>query len=424
MSRQQHASPRLRRLARRAVALAPLAAALALPASGHAQQSPYSIGVSQAFSRDGNIFRAAKGTPDGGIDARGRRMASDTISTTSLLAGVDQPIGRQRLRADASVRYNKFQDESQLDNTSYRLGLGADWETVGRLSGTLGLIAQQSLAPYGAESAFATSSRVLERARQFDARVQYGGPAVLTVYGLFGHRSVDYSSPSTTTDLLDFDRDQIGAGLRYRVSGALTLGAEARTAKGEYPNQPDEFDRHDLSLTALWLPSGASRVNARLSATQQKYDIAVRDFSGVTGALTWSWQPTGKTRIETELLRETGQELDLLRTTDPSTQAIADTSEVANRLQVRAVYDATAKIQLDALARYTRRSLFDPTLLVPSGDDDTAFVSVGLRYLPTRTITLGCSVGHENRDANATSQLTYPYRVNTASCFAQLLLNP
>lgn len=411
MSRQQHAS------------LCPLAfaAALALSVPAHAQQSPYSIGVAQAFTHSSNIFQAPSDAARRATSSR--RLVSDNISTTSLLAGVDQPIGRQRILADAAVRYNKYQDESQLDNASYRLSLGANWETVNRLSGTLSLVALQNLVTYGAESAFATSARITERPRQFDATVQYGGPAVLAVYGLYGHRSVEYSSSdaSVNAELLDFKRDQVGAGVRYRVSGALTLGAEARTGKGEYPNRGDEFDRHDLSLTALWIPSGASRINARLTATKQDHDLA-RDISDATGSLLWSWQPTGKTRIETELRRDTGEELELLDDR-ATTTTVGDTSEVANRLQVRAIYEATAKIQLDGVVRYTRRSLIGPVLGVQvTGDDDTAFVSLGARYAVTRTISLGCSLAHENRETG--SLLSYAYRVNTASCFAQLLLNP
>lgn len=385
------------------------------PAQG---SSPYYIGASQAFSHDSNVFRARKGTTE----------TSDTISTTSLLAGIDQPFGRQRLTADAAVRYNKYQDTDRLDNTSYRLGAGLDWETINRLSGTVSLVAAQNLARYGAENAPQTTERNLERARQFGATVQYGGQSVLAIYGLFDHRAVDYSL--ALFDTLDYERNQIGAGVRYRVSGALTLGAEARTAKGEYPNAlggaGDEFDRHDLAATALWVPTGASSVSARLGATEQSHDIGARDFSGVTGSVLWDFRPTGKLRFVTDFRRDTGNETDPLRLAGVI-DAVGDNSEVSNRLQVRTFYEATAKIQMDALLRYTRRKLVD-SLTLPgvvisnAGDDATTAVSLGARYSPTRTIQLGCSVGREDRSADST--VSYDYRVNSASCFAQLLLNP
>ena len=89
-----------------------------------ATRSPYYIGASQAFTHDSNIFRVADECAE----------TADAVSTTALLAGIDQPFGRQRGFGNAHVRYNKYQDQSQLDNTSYRLAAGLDWETVERLS--------------------------------------------------------------------------------------------------------------------------------------------------------------------------------------------------------------------------------------------------------------------------------------------------
>lgn len=412
----------------------PAACLLALGAAAHAQStlpqpplaqpqaergsSPFYVGASQAFSRSSNIFRAPKGTPE----------TDDTVSTTSLLAGIDQPFGRQRVRADVAVRHNKFNDQDQLDNTGYRLGGDLDWETAGRISGNVSLAAQQNLARYGVEGTVNTTERNIERARQFGATVQYGGPSILAIYGLYDHRSIDYSLPAFNS--LEYERDQIGVGMRYRLSGALTLGAEARTGQGEYPNARgglgDEFDRNELALTALWVPTGASRLSARVAATDQEHDIEARSFSGITGALNWDYRPTGKLRFATELRRDTGQESDPLRLAGVI-DAIGDNSEVSNRLQVRAFYEATAKIQLDGLLRYTRRSLVD-TLTLPgvaissAGHDATTFVSFGARYQPTRTIELGCSIGREDRSAD--SNVSFAYRVDTASCFAQVLLNP
>ena len=449
------------RAIRRAARFTPVAALLALPVAVMAQavitpnpvgrqdlqgSSPYYIGASQAFSRDSNIFRAARDPVDRVL--LGQRLVADTISTTSLLAGIDQPIGRQRLTANASVRHNKYQDESQLDNTGYRLGLGLDWETIERLSGTLSAVAQQGLARYGIESRPNTTQRNIERARELDATVQYGGPSVLAIYGLFNHREIDYSLPQF--DSLEYKRDQAGVGVRYRVGGALTVGAEARATTGEYPRfqespagsgnfVADEFDRTDLSLTAQWVPSGASQLSARIGAARQKHDVAARDFSGATGSLRWDWQPTGKLGFITEVRRNTGQEIDPLTVAGLLNQVVGDNSFVSNRLEVRGLYAATAKIQLDALLSYTRRSLIDTTSLINNpaqlganaGSDKTTRLLLGARYQPTRTIELGCSAGREERNSNVSSSgfvtggpVSYSYRVNSARCFAQLLLQP
>ena len=101
----------------------PLIAALATLAGAAAwadEPSPWYLGVSQALTHDSNVYRV----PDG---------VGDNYSSTGLLGGFDQPIGRQRLHGSANIRYNKYQDETTLDNTSYGVAAGWDWETIEKM---------------------------------------------------------------------------------------------------------------------------------------------------------------------------------------------------------------------------------------------------------------------------------------------------
>jgi hypothetical protein len=319
-----------------------------------------------------------------------------------------------------------YSDQEQLDNTGYRLAAGLDWETIERLSGTVSLISQRHLARYGTESTVTTTERNVEDANQFDATVQYGGQSILTLYGLYGYRSIDYSL--STFDELEYKRHQFGAGVRYRVGGALLIGGEVRIGQGEYPlalgGLGDDFDRRELAFLAQWEPTGASRIRARLSATDEDHEEEARDFSGLTGGVVWDWRPTGKLRFETELRRDTGQESDPLLV-GGVVSAVGSNSEFSSRLQVRAYYQPTAKIEVDGLVRYTRRKLID-TITIPgfassnAGHDNTLALALNGRYYATRTIQLGCAVGSEDR--NADSNVSYSYRANVASCYAQILL--
>ena len=54
------------------------------PATASSDPNPYYLGVSQALTHDTNVTRSPQGP-------------SDNYSSTSLLGGFDQPIGRQRL---------------------------------------------------------------------------------------------------------------------------------------------------------------------------------------------------------------------------------------------------------------------------------------------------------------------------------------
>jgi hypothetical protein len=392
--------------------------------SAVAQVSPYYIGASQAFSHDSNIFRVADGNP----------ASSDVWSTTSLLMGIDQPIGRQRVYADADIRYNKYQDLDQLDGTGYRVGLGLDWATIERLSGRLSFNAAEGLAAYGSADTPPTTEKNTERSQEALASVRLGGTeARFNLEGTLSHRELNYSLDSW--DRYDYRRDTVGLGLIYRPSGALTLGAGARYTRGTFPRftkDPsgayiaDDYDRNDVDLTGVWEATGASRVNARISFTDESHDIAgARDFSDITGAIAWDWRPTGKLRFLTELARDSGQELNPLSSVGGTISTVGDTSQLADQIQVQAFYDATAKIQLNALARYTHRSLVDTLslgggMITSAGTDDTTALSLGVRYNPTRTIQIGCSIGTESRNADST--VSYDYSADYASCFAQLLL--
>ena len=108
-----------------------------------AQTSPWYVGASQDFTRDSNIYRLANGaaTPAG-------LSKSDLISTTSLLAGLDQPVGRQRVFGSAALRSSRFSDNKNLNNEGYALTAGLDWATANRLSGTLEANAERRLARF------------------------------------------------------------------------------------------------------------------------------------------------------------------------------------------------------------------------------------------------------------------------------------
>jgi hypothetical protein len=436
----------LRHDAQRRQRLTPIVIALlAIGVSGSAtaQVSPYYIGASQAFSHDSNIFRVADGNPE----------SSDVWSTTSLLMGIDQPIGRQRVYADANISYNKYQDLDQLDGTAYLVGLGLDWATVERLSGTLKFNASETLGNYGAADTPATTEKNTERSQDALASVRLGSAAArFNLEGTLSHRELDYSLDSW--DRYDYQRDTVGLHVIYRPKGGapeaegraplialehpapLTLGAGARHTRGTFPRfakDPsgayiaDDYERNDIDLTAIWQATGASRVNARISFTDESHDIAgARDFSDWTGAIVWDWRPTGKLHFLTELARDSGQELNPLTSGGGTITAVGDTSRLADRIQVRAFYDATAKIQLDALARYTHGSLVNTVsppggvVTTAAGNENTTALALGVRYNPTRTIQIGCSIGTESRNGDST--VSYDYSADYASCFAQIVL--
>jgi hypothetical protein len=396
-----------------------------LAATGSAAQpNPYYVGAAQGVTRESNVFRVADGLP----------KSADTLSTTSLLAGLDQPVGRQRLFADAAARYNRYRTNSQLDHTGYGLAAGLDWETVAALSGRVSYTVNQGLARYGADQGPALTARNLERSQELLARGQLGLDSLLSLQASWVRRRLDYSA--VQFNFQEFDQDSGSLGVRVRPSDLLTLGAAARRTKGRYPFavetaagvfQRDDFRRDDIDLSADWVATGQSTLKGRLSYTKESHDaLASRDISGGTGALSWAYRPTAKLSFDTELARDTGSESSFSRASQISASSVGSNSRLSDTASLRVRYEATAKIQVDMLARQVRRHLVNTFALASgaastdAGTDRLTELKLGVSYAPTRAILLACAHGREKRDAS--SSVSYPYAAHVSSCSVQLKL--
>lgn len=408
----------MKNVPRRWVCVALSSCGLAGAAGGAwAQTSPYYLGVSQAFTQESNVFRVAEGLPE----------TKDTISTTSLLAGINQPFGRQRFFLDGAARYNRYDDNDQLDHTGYALDVGLDWETVESLSGRLGYTVKENLARYGADLGPTITSQNLERSQEIVARGQYGLVSLLSIEGSVVHRQLDYSS--TAFAFQEFKQDAVRLGLLYRPSGLITLGVAGRHTKGEYPFalepapgvfQADEFTRDDVDLTALWVPTGQSTVRARISYTKEEHEtVATRDVSQSTGSLAWDYKPTAKLAFTTEVIRDTGAETAFTGLTQAGAASVGNNSLLSTTVALRVGYEVTAKVQLDLGGRYVERDLVNTQggALPATGSDRLSEVKLGLTWIPTRSLLFGCSVSHEKRSTNST--LSYAYSANVATCLGQ-----
>ena len=144
------------------------------PTSTASDPNPYYLGVSQAITHDSNVTRSPNGP-------------SDTYSSTSLLGGFDQPIGRQRLFGNASISANRYMDQDQLNNTSYNLSGGLDWQTVGDLSGNLNGGIGRFLAAPAASGLVPTTTRNVADTKNFNAVARWGGAGRLSVEGSYGY---------------------------------------------------------------------------------------------------------------------------------------------------------------------------------------------------------------------------------------------
>lgn len=412
-----------------------LTAAAAATVAGHAaaETSPYYIGLVQSLGYESNLYRIADEQPLSPDLSR-----SDTLSITSLIGGVDQRIGRQRVYGSMNLRANRFANNKTLDNESYGLDLALDWETLERLSGTLRVAADQALNQFnnlnGINGQVETQKNIANT-ELIDAKFRLGRQTKLAFEAGLGYRQRSYSAANYLGD--EFKETTGSLGVRYRPSTLLEMGASIRQAVADYPYyrrtgidtyQADTLTRQYVDLTGNWVPSGLSRLAVRVSPTRITYENnSASDFSGLTGSADWYWQASGKTQLQTTLSRDAGQSSDAVNLGIYG-PGVNDTSQVTTALRVRADHELTGKLSVYASLAYARRLLTETvvaspqlTLSTQEGNDNTTTATLGARWAVTRSGQLGCDV-HNERRGSSNLNLSTPFDGYGFSCYGQIVL--
>lgn len=393
-----------------------------------AETSPYYIGLSLSRGHESNVLQLA----DGVEPAPGFERADDVTATT-LLAGFDQRISRQRIYGSLSLRSYRYANNGALDNLGYSASAGIDWATVGRVSGSLRVNGERSLSLYD-EQLGVLAGKNLVTSRAVTGGVSVG---VVTQYSLEltgGHRDVGYSLDNPVVRSREFRQDNGALGLRWRPSGVGSVTLSLSTTRGVYPkfsttaggeDLADRFKRTSVDLGLSMQPTGASSLDARISHGRTRFDLnQERDFSGTTGIVSWSWQATGKLKTNLFLTRETGQDSYAVLQFNVL-PATLDYSRVISAVGMKVEHDLTAKLALTASYGIYRRSLVATTLgaiaqAPRAGRDSTANLALGARWAPWRSTLLGCNAASSRRQASG--ELTAPGRSTSFSCYVQATL--
>ena len=396
-----------------------------------AQSSPYYLGVAQSLGHESNLYRLG----DNQVLPAGLSK-SDTVSGTSLVAGVDQTIGRQRVYGSANLRANRYSSNKSLNNDSYGLNLALDWETVNKLSGTVSLAADQNLAQFNSRNTSGTveTKKNEQRSHSIDSKVRLGLTGLYSIEGSLGYRERRYSA--SEYDASEFRQNSASIGLFWRPSAFIRLGTALRGTQATYPRfrqvgvdtfESDRLTRQDIDFTAFWQPSGLSQINARISPTRTRYRRDTgSDFSGLTGSASWAWQATGKLKLTTQASRDTGQSSDAVNL-GIFGNGVSDYGRTSTSLSSRGAFDLSAKIGLTAGLTYTHRALNSELSLQGqpiqqlTGGDNTTSLALGARWLPTRAIQVGCDITAERRTAS-NLQLSVPLSGHGFNCYGQFTL--
>jgi hypothetical protein len=421
--------------------LAPLTLAAWLALAGgaaHAQASPWFVSGQLSVTNDDNLLRLGDGQPPLAGQSR-----SDTVSSAAIIGGFDQPIGRQRLQANLTLRQNRFDRNDRYDNESYSGGVSLDWTTVNRLSGRLGASSSRALSTFNAEVIGLLAQRNFETTEAADASVRLGLVTAWSLELTGTTRRTRNSLDLPTVQAQNLDQDSAAAGLAWRPGAAFDATLSARESRGRFPTfrsvngsfEDDRFTQRSLELATGWQPSGASRLEARIGSGQTQYPRGGdRDFDNVSGSLNWTWRPTGKLTAYTGLSRERGQDNYPTFVRVPAGFFLVDLPAVQANLRtietLRGQLDwaASAKVGVSASLQYARRDVSVRTRTVlddvlrgsAEGIDQTTIVSLGARWSAMRWAQLGCDLRHEKR--RATGNVTDGLTGTSLSCSAQATL--
>ena len=410
--------------------------ATAPASSSSSDPSPYYVGASEGLTHDSNVYRIPSGP-------------GDTYSTTSLLGGFDQHIGRQRLFGNANVGLNHYRDQSQLNNTSYGLAAGLDWETLNRLSGNVNVGLNRRLAAPGATASLPEPVRNLATTENINAKARWGGDSLVTLEATLGYSKIDYSAQQYVAS--DSRETSASLGAYYRPSGALRVGIAARIVDTRSPQalfdpatatyQSNTIRSNNLDFLADYDLTGLLSSNVRLSYTHQSSSAAGEAaFSGLTGAVGLTWRPTGKTTVQFNAAHAAGFDATsftaygIAQQGSNAPQLVPtvgqyENSRTTDSADLRLTYAATAKISAFTGASYVHANLVSTTSAAAGGQttpdtaDSLRTAFIGANYAITRNWSLACNVGYEHRRVSGGGAATYAYNDNNVGCSARFDLH-
>ena len=375
---------------------APLAAwavwlSVGIPTLGLCETNPYSLGPSIAVNHDSNVFR----TTDDPI--------SDTTRTIGLVGGFDQPIGRERLYANASLGFDRHVRLTQLDDTSYALTTGLEWSSANRLSGSLRYDTSRSLAGYGIADAPRTQEKNLQRSQQLSSSVRYGLHSQLSLELSGEHRSLGYSADIYKP--FEYRQDTAGLGVHIGSAGHLTFAVGVRATRGTTPNfeisdgvfQADKLRRSDSDFSATWTETRLN-VTTRVSYSRETHtQPTYPGFSGPTGAIDLNYETSSRTRLTIGARRDTGSATTFFNFAPTLSPIRIDSSRFSTETHASFNYSVTSKVSVAVRALYNRGDTAD---LFGETRDTTSSYSLSADYDPYAFMKLSCSADRELRQSS------------------------
>lgn len=390
---------------------ASLAAALVYPLLLASESSAQAAGrrfEASAISRvtfDDNVARGRAGRA-GDQDVR----QDDVIWSPGVAFGANLPLGRQLAFARASLSYEFFQRNDELNR-----------ERVSIETGVQGQFARCTISPTlaysrGLSEAFDVELNALDNVSETrSASLSAACPRQNGLSPFASARRDETKNSDPRRRSVDSERDTISGGVSYNRPSIGAISLVGTRSEVRYPERPagipDGYDLNAIGLTYERRVSAriTGRANVAYTDVQSRPGLGASDFQGVTWGLAASAQPSNTI----------GVDVSYDRSIQPSNRVGLDYS-VTESVAASLRYTLNTRTALAAgVQRDERRFEGTP---VPGGfglSDELTSLFVSAQYQLSQRVTLSAEARHEER---ASDRPDFGFNSNRVSLTARARL--
>ena len=315
-------------------------------------------------------------------------------------------ISRQRLSADLSWTFNKFQRFHEIDNDLKNFRGNWNWFLGNRLEGNMGASYVDSLMPFifqpGLKTIRTEQTQFINAAWRFHPSWRLNGE----------YTRYDLKTDSLLQRLKFLSRteNRFEAGIDYLTSSRNTVGILFRNIIGDFTNPVDltpndlsdnlfadnSYDQKEVLSRINWVVSAKSSFLWTGGWVQRKNaSFEQRDFSGFNARVIYNWQPTDKIGLTINGWRLTS-----------SMQNISASFSLNTGVSVVPSWNITQKIRLEGdfsyeTRNFSRFAIFTDPALEIGRHNTLRNAALKLAYSPYLGLQLSTSIYHSDLSTDA-----------------------
>lgn len=341
-----------------------------------------------SVQNDDNIFQ----------EASGEDSSTLTVVRPAFSAVAEDGVTRYSL--SYQLEDGTYDDVVNSDYTDQSLAAGFDWRIDER--NLLALTTNYKLghSARSADGVTALDAADLDEFEDRDLGLNYtfGAPeSPGQIIVNYRTQSLDYTTNQATTSVLESDSESFGGTFSVAFGAATRIAFQAVQRSTDFPNDPVQ-DREDTSFLVGvdWEVTGLTTGSARIGRTKSDLLNAAGDSSSTTGNITVSWSPYEYSTWSFSSSKS-------VENSDNDVGSFVDTTELGVSLNHQ--WSETVSMQLSV-------SQAENDFVGANRSDETLSSEIGFTYAIRRWISVGLSVGMQERDS---SDSTLDYDRNTAT---------